>query len=201
MAERTTRTRYRLRPMPLDPITQEPITCPFKLRMHSATETYDAASLAKTILAMSGPPRDPITQLPIPPSELQRLDAELQVRGIALPSVALLHQRKELKLSADQCLVEVLELRIAEILADMFAVLEDVHAAHSYLQVYVSIMMVSVPEVLQHLRSIAGYDKEQGEHLRHSLMQRLRGPPNCPTVDPTERVLGFALEALRTLDL
>jgi hypothetical protein len=201
MTERTTRTRYSLRPKPLDPITQEPIVCPFQLRTHSAAQIYDAASLARTILAGSGPPRDPITQLPIPPSELQRLDTALQMRGICLPPVAPLHQRKPLQLSDSQCLVEVLEVRIAEILGDMFAVLEDVQAAHSYLQVYVSIMMVSLPEVQQHLRRIAHHDREQGEHLRHSLVERLRGPPNRRTFDPTERVLGFALEGLRTLAL
>ena len=91
---RATRTRYSLRPVPLDPITREPIVRAFKLRTHTAAQTYDAVSLVRTILAMSGPPRDPITQILIPPSELQRLDAELAVSGTLLPSVAQLHRRQ-----------------------------------------------------------------------------------------------------------
>ena len=98
-------------------------------------------------------------------------------------------------------MVEVLELRIADNLASIFAVLEDVLAAEAYIQVYFSIMMVCIPDVVQHLRSIAQHDLEQARHLRQSIVERLRGPPNRPTVDPTERVLGFALGALRELVL
>ncbi len=199
--ERSTRTRYNLRPTAVDPITQEPIARAFKLRMHTAAHTYDAASLARTILAMTGPPRDPITQLPIPQSELQRLDAELAVDGICLPPVAGLHTRKPATLSADQCMVEVLELRIADNVTAIFTILEDAHAAEAYIQVYFSIMMVCIPDVVQHLRSIAHHDIDHAKHLRQSILERLHGPPNRRTFDPTDRVLGFALATLRELAL
>ena len=201
MAERSRRTRYNLRPTALDPITQEPISCAFKLRMHAAAHTYDAASLAHTILAMDGAPRDPITQLPIPLTELQRLDAELAASGIRLPPVAQQHKRPPRTLSADQCMVEVLELSIADRLAAIFTILEDAHAAEAYIQVYFSIMLVCIPDIAQHLRDIAQHDLEQAQHLQHSILQRLQGPPNCPTHDPTGRVLGFAMSTLRQLQL
>ena len=199
--ERSTRTRYNLRPAALDPITQEPIVRPFKLRMHAATQKYDAASLARAILATNGSPRDPITQLPIPRSELQRLDTELAADGICLPSVAALHNRKPATLSPTQCMVEVLELRIADNLTAIFTILEDAHAAEAYIQVYFSIMMVCIPDVVQHLRSIAQHDVDHARHLCQSIVERLQGPPNCRTFDPTDRVLGFALTTLRELHL
>ena len=201
MTERSQRTRYNLRPTVIDPITQQPIRCAFKLRTHSAAQTYDAASLAHAILSMDGPPRDPITQIPIPLSELQRLDAELAVAGLQIPSVARIFARKPRTLSPDQCMVEVLELRIADNLTAIFTILEDVHAVDAYIQVYFSIMLVCIPDVVQHLRSIAAHDLEHAKHLQHSILQRLQGPPNCPTYDPTGRVLGFALSTLRELVL
>ena len=202
---RSDRTRYSLRNLPTDPITNVSITAParFQLRLAPHSPSYDSVSLAKTILASPGPPRDPITQIPIPKNELERLDAAVQRAGQHLPSVArLLRRAQHPAPSSVQCLLDLMDMRIGEVLSAIFSNFDQFHHCPantaSYYQLYFMVMMVQLPEIIRCLQQMHQYDIAYTRHIGRTVIDRLRGPPNCPTIDPSDSVLEPALQHLET---
>lgn len=162
---------------------------------------YDAVSLAKTILASQGPPCDPLTRVPLCERDLERLNTVLLQNGHAALDVrALLQRPQRTQLSTEQCVVELMEMRTAEVMESIFQQFElftGINADEAYYHLYFTIMMHALPEMLRYLRHIADYDVDHAKHLVHSLVQRLRGPPNHPTLDPTHRILKPAILRLQ----
>ena len=205
MTIRSEKTRYNLRNIPTDPITAAPIVprTRFQLRLGPVTHSYDAISLVKTIAASPGPPRDPITQIPIPKHELQRLDSVVQAAGQRLPPVSALARRAQHRPpDPTQCMIDLMEMRISDTVHAIFTNLDlytadyAPEAEDAYYHLYLVIIMVGVPDITKYLAEVAKYDKEHARHLSTTVQQQLRGPPNRPVVDPTRRVLRQALEVL-----
>ena len=205
MTNRSERTSYNLRNIPTDPITNviiQPRTH-FQLRLGPVTHIYDAISLARTIIASPGPPRDPISQIPIPLHELERLDGVVQTAGQRLPAVSRLFRRQQHKPSdPSQCMIELMEMRISDTIQAIFSNLDlyagEQHAdcTDAYYHLYLIVVMVAIPDIIKYLTEIQKYDKEHAVHLSTTVQQQLRGPPNRPIIDPTKRVLKMGLAML-----
>lgn len=205
MNQRSKRTPYNLRNIPTDPITDAPIVprTRFQLRLGPVAHSYDAISLAKTIAASPGAPRDPVTQILIPKHELQRLDSVVQAAGQRLPPVSQLVRRAQHRPpDPTQCMIDLMEMRISDTVHAIFSNLDLYAADHApgaedaYYHLYLVIIMVAVPDILKYLEEVAKYDKDHARHLSTTVQQQLRGPPNKPVVDPTRRVLRQALDTL-----
>lgn len=201
---RSTRTPYNLRNTLSDPITQQPISARthFRLRLGPISQTYNAISLAKTIIASTGIPRDPISQIPIPQHELERLDSVVRAAGHRLPSVrALLTRQQHPRPTSVQCIVDLMDMRIGETLHTIFSNLdlysEQNNADDAYYHLYFIIIMVGVPDIINYLNEIHKFDPEHARHLSNTVQERLRGPPNHPTFDPTGKLVDAAIHALR----
>ena len=202
---RSTRTRYNLRNIPSDPITQLPIHARtrFRLCLGPISHIYDAISLVKTIVASSGIPRDPISQIPIPRNELERLDGVVQAAGHRLPSVCgLLTRKQHPRPTSIQCIVDLMDMRIGETLHTIFSNLDLYSKEHDsndiYYHLYFIIIMVGVPDIINYLNEIYKFDFEHARHLSNTVQERLRGPPNHPTFDPTGKLLDAAIRTLNT---
>ena len=200
---RSTRTPYTLRNIPTDPITQQPIHARthFRLRLGPISQIYNAISLAKTIIASTGVPRDPISQIPIPPNELERLDSVVRAAGHRLPSVrALLTRQQHPRPTSVQCIVELMDMRIGETVNTIFSNLDlysaEHHAHDTYYHLYFIIIMVGVPDIINYLNEIHKFDPEHARHLSNTVQERLRGPPNHPTFDPTGKLVDAAIHTL-----
>ena len=201
---RSEKTRYNLRNIPTDPITAAPILprTRFMLRLGPVAHSYDAISLVKTIVASPGAPRDPITQILIPKHELERLDSVVQAAGQQLPPVsALMMRTRHKKPDPTQCMIELMEMRISDTIhaifnnLDLYAV-EHTASEDAYYHLYLVIIMVAIPDIIKYLDEIHKYDPEHARHLSTTIQEQLRGPPNRPVVDPTNRVLKLGIGAL-----
>ena len=203
--KRSERTRYKLRNIPTDPITAAPIRprTHFQLRLGPVSHSYDAISLARTIIASPGPPRDPLSQIPIPLRELERLDHMVQTAGQRLPAVSRLLRRQQHKQSdPSQCMIELMELRISDTVQaiftnlDLYTVDNEETQTDAYYHLYLIVVMVAIPDIMKYLSEIQKYDTEHALHLSTTVQQQLRGPPPRPLVDPTKRVLKLGLAML-----
>ena len=127
----------------------------------------------------------------------------VQTAGQRLPAVSRLMQRQQHKQSdPSQCMIELMELRISDTVQaiftnlDLYAVNTEENQTDAYYHLYLIIVMVAIPDIIKYLTEIQKYDEEHALHLSTTVQQQLRGPPNCPVVDPTKRVLKLGLAML-----
>ena len=173
----------------------------FHLRLGPIAQTYDAISLAKTIIASTGIPRDPISQIPIPENELERLDNMVRAAGHRLPCVrGLLTRQQHPRPTSVQCIVDLMDMRIGDTLHTIFSNLDLYSAEHNsydaHYHLYFIIIMVGVPDIINYLNEIYKFDPEHARHLSNTVQERLRGPPNHPTFDPTGKLVDAAIHTL-----